>query len=48
VFEFESSLGIRRNLKVTFFIPNNFSNPEIYSIDMVLRLIKFFKEEYIE
>lgn len=42
VVKFESILGIKgRNLKVAFFIPNNFSNPDIHSTDMVLRRMKF-------
>ncbi len=43
VFKFENSLGIKgRSLKVAFFIPNNFSDPDIHSTDMVLRRMKFF------
>lgn len=43
VFKFESSLGIKvRNIKVAFFIPNNFSNPVIHSTDKVLSRMKFF------
>ncbi|SHJ73570.1 hypothetical protein SAMN02745248_00785 [Hathewaya proteolytica DSM 3090] len=43
VFKFQSSLGIkRRNIKVAFFIPNNFSNLVIHSTDKVLSRMKFF------
>ena len=43
VFKFESILGIKgRKIKVAFFIPNNFSNPDVHSTDMVLRQMKFF------
>ncbi len=42
-FKFESSLGIKgRNLKVAFFIPNNFSNPDVLFTEMVLRRMKVF------
>lgn len=43
VFKFENSLGIKgRNLKVAFFTPNNFNNPDIHSTEAILGSMKFF------